>query len=481
MLLIHCAVHWLIANATRSLASAIERANTHLGCSFGRRRTCDHGTVLNGGRRCGYMRSDIYRAERAVLRRLDPDRVGHLRASQRSCREARGSAVDGLAVHERIAICHGYGIHVVSVHKIDVANVGVENIRVADECVVHVDDGDEIPAATEPREERLAKSQREPSDPEAKAATEETDESRAVDRRPKKRARAPAPPAGEIVPTAVMVRRKAPRGIVNPGPSPRSNPVPIAIAVRSPAGRYFAGIPDVAVFGLIAPITVIIQIAVARRVARNVPSGNGIVFFQVAFRSPAVKAVGTRSLVNAVLNVVRAVEFRALAGVNLIGLAAGGNLAFAANHGHARAVTVFINVNAKSACFLDGESQIRSVYFVEIALTQFADTEVQTPLRKAHLRDALVEVQEGHRGHAAEMHRGGAGLQFGAGIFVNPDLVANGHRAVFCGAAPIPLSPGLQGDRTIHVADARDARRRIFFFIRSRLWRGKTQETGKTQ
>src|SRR6267378_8535615 len=99
-MLIHCAVHWLIANARRSLASAIERVNARLGCPFGRRRTRDHGAVLNRGRRSGYMRSDIYRAERAVLRRLDPDRVGHLRAPEGARREPRGSAVDGLAIHE---------------------------------------------------------------------------------------------------------------------------------------------------------------------------------------------------------------------------------------------------------------------------------------------------------------------------------------------------------------------------------------------
>jgi len=50
------------------------------------------------------MRSDVYSAERAVLRRLDPDRVGHLRAPESARREPRGSAVDGLAIHEGIAI-----------------------------------------------------------------------------------------------------------------------------------------------------------------------------------------------------------------------------------------------------------------------------------------------------------------------------------------------------------------------------------------
>src|SRR5260370_25340144 len=79
------------------------------------------------------------------------------------------------------------------------------------------------------------------------------------------------------------------------------------------------------------------------------------------------------------------------------------------------------------------------------------------------------------------MHGGGASLQFGAGMFVDPNLVADGHWTVSSSAAPIALSAGLQRYGTIHVADAGDARWRIFFFIRSRLRSRKTQKTGETQ
>jgi len=95
---------------------------------------------------------------------------------------------------------------------------------------------------------------------------------------------------------------------------------------------------------------------------------------------------------------------------------------------------------------LTGESQIRSVHFVEIALAKFADAEINAAFGEAHLRDALIEVQEGKSGHAAQMDGRGARLQFGPGIFVNPDLVTNGDGAVFRGAAPIALSAGLQRD-----------------------------------
>ncbi len=73
-----------------------------------------------------------------------------------------------------------------------------------------------------------------------------------------------------------------------------------------------------------------------------------------------------------------------------------------------------------------------------------------------------------------------AGLQFGAGIFVGPDLVADGHGSVLGRAAPIARASGLKRNRTIHIADARGARRRIAF-ICPRHRRGEAQETGENQ
>src|SRR5258708_38560795 len=101
------------------------------------------------------------------------------------------------------------------IHEIDIANVCVEDIRVANKRVVNVDDGDEIPAATEPRKERFTKTQREPADAESETATEEAHESGSVNRGAIERARAPAPPAAKIIPSAILVRSKAPPRVVN--------------------------------------------------------------------------------------------------------------------------------------------------------------------------------------------------------------------------------------------------------------------------
>src|SRR5438552_17096880 len=117
----------------------------------------------------------------------------------------RGSTVDGLAVHEGVAIRDGHGIHVAGVHKIDVTNVGVEHVRIADERVAHVDSFNEVMTATEPREERFAEAEREPAESETKPAAEKADKRRAIDRLPKNRASASSQTASVLVPHATVL------------------------------------------------------------------------------------------------------------------------------------------------------------------------------------------------------------------------------------------------------------------------------------
>jgi len=61
-------------------------------------------------------------------------------------------------------------MHVVRIHKIDVANVGVENISVADESIPFVDPLKELVTAVEPGEKRFAKAEREPANSKSETA-----------------------------------------------------------------------------------------------------------------------------------------------------------------------------------------------------------------------------------------------------------------------------------------------------------------------
>ena len=98
---------------------------------------------------------------------------------------------------------------------------------------------------------------------------------------------------------------------------------------------------------------------------------------------------------------------------------------------------------------LDRENRIRSIDFIKIAFANFFDAKIDGTFRDAHLRNGLIEVEEGKSGHAAEMNGNDTGLQFRAGIFVGPKFIADGHRPVQSSGAPIACATGLNGNGTV--------------------------------
>jgi len=122
-----------------------------------RRCSGHYGAILNCRRRPGYVGLHVRRAQRAVLRGVETDGVGHMRASQRSFRDMASSAVNRLTAGESVVTRRGHRMHVMRVHIIEVVNVGIENIRVADEGIVDVDVSDVSATAVVPREKRFAK------------------------------------------------------------------------------------------------------------------------------------------------------------------------------------------------------------------------------------------------------------------------------------------------------------------------------------
>src|ERR1700730_3464911 len=194
-----------------------------------------------------------------------------------------------------------------------------------------------------------------------------------------------------------MKRSKTPRLVVHPRPTPWADPIPVARAVRSPAGGNFVRIPNVTILGLFAPRAMIIKIAVADHVTRNVSRGNGIVFLPVALAGPSIKSVGAGGSFDVVFDIVtvRACELCALTSVDVVGLAAGSDFAFTADDRHARRFAAFIDIDAKRARLLDNECKARGVHLVQITFAQFSYTEIDAAFGEAHLRDVFIQVQKG--------------------------------------------------------------------------------------
>jgi hypothetical protein len=240
------------------------------------------------------------------------------------------------------------------------------------------------------------------------------------------------------------------------------------------------------VIRLLAPSSVVIEVGGAGRFRRNISRGDGVLFPQIAIISPLIKTVLWERLRDRGLDIIRAIECAALTSLDIISLSAGGYLPFPTDDCNAGGFAVFVYVNAERAGFSNVESQIGSIYFIDVTFANFLDAEVDGTFRKAHLGDVLIEVQEREGSHAAEMDRNDAGLQFSAGIFVGPEFVADGQGTIECCAAPVPLAAWLKRNRAIEIANASNTGRwvacvRSVALTGRRIRSHKGEKTGETE
>ena len=95
--------------------------------------------------------------------------------------------------------------------------------------------------------------------------------------RPTLAARRPRPALVDLHPAAVVEWRVAPRRVVDPGPAPWRDPGPAAVAVRRPVGGDRARHPQRAVFGVVAPDAVLVEVFVAGHFGGDVTRRGGAV------------------------------------------------------------------------------------------------------------------------------------------------------------------------------------------------------------
>lgn len=202
-------------------------------------------------------------------RRLEANAISNLRSAQRRFIDADCATIDRLPVDKSVARSGGHCARIVRVGVVEIVVVNVDVVDVGDPRVGDVHVAEVVRAAVIPRMERLTETERKPTDSAAPAAAKaesysemtaanEADERRTIEGPRKDRAWAPAPRTADESPTAIVEGRKTPRGVVDPGPTPRADPVPIAVAVGSPAHFNVSRIPYRAVIRLFAPVAIVI-------------------------------------------------------------------------------------------------------------------------------------------------------------------------------------------------------------------------------
>ncbi len=280
-----------------------------------------------------------------------------------------------------------------------------------------------------------------------------------------------------------MIRREAPRRIVDPCPAPRRLPDPVAVAIRRPVGRHRVRRPHVAVLRVVAPCAVRIEVLIAGHVARHVARGDRAVFGGVAACGPLVEGVGAGCAVVRDLLQVRAGEGDLLAGRDrhLATVAIDGRAAVA--HRHRRAAAIRRDVDAIVARRGDAKREIRRVDFIRRAGRQRAHARRQRALRDFQLRVAVVEIEHVEARRFAQTHRGRADVHLRARAPVVPELVAGRERTVDLRVRPVAGAGRFGRHRALHVVEPRDASRRIDVLRAGRhvglhVWRRSLRERG---
>ena len=130
--------------------------------------------------------------------------------------------------------------------------------------------------------------------------------------------RQPTPTAAVTDPAAIVEWRIAPRLILDPDPAPRLLVHPAAVAVGRPVGIYVCREPDGAVFAVLHPIAIGVQVSSAGDIRAYIVVGNGLSNPLVALLAPGVQVVRVGGLQPLRIYGIGARQFKGLRVFNLL-------------------------------------------------------------------------------------------------------------------------------------------------------------------
>ena len=258
-----------------------------------------------------------------------------------------------------------------------------------------------------------------------------------------------------------MKWRKAPGGVVNPGPTPRADPNPVTVVIRRPTDDHGAGNPDRAVIGVGLPLTVLIEVVIAVHVSRDVFCRARIVFELVTRLAPVFEVVEFRRCLRVVSELIGAGEQVLLPGGEIVSFTAAGYLAFTFANDDDGGIAVRIGLDAIFTGSGESERQIGRVYFESVARFEMAEVDFDGALGQLQLHRAIVEIEKRNAGLTGKANGGRANVNFATRIFVGPEIVASGQRTIGISFDPIVFTRGLERDGTLYVIQARYASGRI--------------------
>ena len=317
---------------------------------------------------------------------------------------------------------------------------------------------------------RLLGREREPRDPSHAAgrdgkapvpAAHEHDEGGCIHRPRHDVTRDPDPAAVPVHPAAIVEGREAPRRIVDPGPAPRLDPGPVAVAVRRPPRHHGMRHPHGPIVGGVTPVAVLVQVLVADRLARHVARRARVVPATVAGGAPLLPVVGRQGVANVVTGGIGAGDDGGLVALHRERRAGGGDFGFTAPHRHRGRVPGRVHVDAIAAGAEQGHGAVGRVDLEAVLVVEIAQPHAERALRQAHLGRVVVEREEPGRGVWREPQGGRAEGDLRARVGVGPQVVAPVQRVVDRGGRPVVRIARAERHRAAEVAEPPHAARGI--------------------
>src|ERR1700685_2731761 len=193
-----------------------------------------------------------------------------------------------------------------------------------------------------------------------------------------------------------------------------------------------------------------------------------MVFALIADLAPVVEAIRRGSVADLMRQGIPVAEARLLAFVHAHRRALTSGFALAFPHRYQSCVSAGINIEAILAGLGHGERLIRRIDLVHLAAVEFADMYVQSALMQLHLHGIIGDIGQSQTGFRTDSHHSRTQVQFGARIFVSPDVVADCQWTIQLTLHPVACPLRLKRNRSRLVAETSTAAWRISLLSRSR-------------
>jgi hypothetical protein len=271
------------------------------------------------------------------LSRVDLDRgLGHRLRARESLLRHRSHSARNRFIHVRNVRDSGAFIDDGCV--VDVVDGGRVDRRIADVDPIHI-----LAAYVVGGNIDFAWTQWEPSDITSDHAetADEHDQGGRVNRDKVHRTGYPAPTSASTYPAAIMKWRIAPWRVVYPSPTPGSYPRPMTFVIRRPSRIYTVRKPDVTITGIVAPVSIIIQIFVTNDIMGEIPGRSRSLITLVTIVAPVIELIRSTDIHDFRIQCLGAAERPSLSCMERESLSVAGRLSFPLAHTYHRVISIF--------------------------------------------------------------------------------------------------------------------------------------------